>query len=499
MLGIALAAASGVFVWYLYLSKLIPLNYLIIGSVAFALLTALVVWLGFNLERTWRSLVGCTLALAIVSGQTYVVDFIKKGTETLEVITNVQVEYAEVGVYVKADDPATDINDLKDYSFGILKSIDRGITDVAVSNIINLLGDEISVFEYETIDESAEALLDIGEINAIIVNKAFIEILVEIEGFEDALEKMKEVYLFDVESTVVLPTDTSSSSGGGGGGSYAEGPLETGTYVEPDPSTKMPEHVFSVYISGIDCYGTISRRSRSDVNILAVVNTKTNQVLLISTPRDFYVQTPVSGNTCDKLTNAGIYGVKVSRGALEMLYDAEINYSFRVNFTGFEQIIDALGGITVYSKYAFTTKYGDSYVKGDNEVDGKKALTFARERYSFASGDRQRGKNQMEVIKGVINKMTSLNMLTNYKEVLDSVASSMETDISYDFITTLIQNQLSSGTKWNITTYSVDGTGASKKPYSQKGRSYVMIPKQSTIDKAKSLIDQIISDEIPTT
>ncbi len=496
MLGTVLAAASGVFIWYLYLSKLIPLNYLIIGSVAFALLTALVVWLGINAERTWRSLIGCTLALAIVTVQTYVVDFIKKGTETLEVITNVQVEYAEVGVYVKADDPATDINDLKDYSFGILKSIDRGITDVAISNIINLLGDDISVFEYETIDETAEAMLDIGEINAIIVNKAFIEILVEIEGFEDALEKMKEVYLFDVESTVVLPNDTSSS---GGGGSYAEGPLETGTYVEPDPSTKMPEHVFSVYISGIDCYGKISRRSRSDVNILAVVNTKTNQVLLISTPRDFYVQTPVSGDTCDKLTNAGIYGVKVSRGALELLYDAEINYSFRVNFTGFEQIIDALGGITVYSKYAFTNDYGISFVKGDNVVNGKKALAFARERHSFASGDRQRGKNQMEVIKGVIDKMTSLNMLTNYKEVLDSVASSMETDIPYDLITTLIQNQLSSGTKWNITTYSVDGTGASKKPYSQKGRSYVMIPKQSTIDKAKSLIDQIISDEIPTT
>ena len=87
------------------------------------------------------------------------------------------------------------------------------------------------------------------------------------------------------------------------------------------------------------------------MNILAVVNTNTRQVLLVSTPRDYYVPLSISGGARDKLTHAGIYGVDVSEDTLSMLYDVDIDYYFRVNFSGFEQLIDALGGITVQSDY----------------------------------------------------------------------------------------------------------------------------------------------------
>ena len=496
IIGLILLVASGLFVWFLSLSGMVPTKYLLIG---FAVLFALAVGITFlciNIKKTARLIVGCILAAVILAVQCYVVDFVGTGTKTLEKITDVKTEYAVVSVYVRADDPSEDFSELKGYKFGILKNIDRRITDGALKNISSILGEELAIIEYETIDELAEALLNTKEVDAIVINVSFIDILVEIEGFENASENMREIYESEIEATFEVPVSKPSSSGGGG--SYAEGPLDIGTYVAPNPSVKMPEHVFSVYLSGIDCYGSVTRRSRSDVNIVAFFNTKTHEILLISAPRDFYVATPVSSGAPDKLTNAGIYGAKVSRGALEMLYDTEINYEFKVNFTGFEKIIDSLGGITVYSKYNFKGENGGDFVKGYNEVNGKLALSFARERHSFASGDRQRGKNQMEVIKGVIDKATSIAMLTNYKKILESVAESMETTVPLEKITELINEQLSSGAKWNVSTYSVDGTGASKKPFSQKGKSYVMVPKQSTIDKAKSLIGQILNDETPT-
>ena len=153
-----------------------------------------------------------------------------------------------------------------------------------------------------------------------------------------------------------------------------------------------------MYLSGIDTYGGISARSRSDVNILAVVNTRTKNILLLSTPRDYYVDFEATGGAKDKLTHAGIYGVEQSMDALERLYDIDIDYYLRINFTGFVDIIDALGGVDVYSDYDFTVQNIKEYHKGYNHLDGLEALAFARERYSFADGDYQRARNQMEVI-----------------------------------------------------------------------------------------------------
>ena len=117
--------------------------------------------------------------------------------------------------------------------------------------------------------------------------------------------------------------------------------------------TKQP---FTVYISGIDVYGEVTETSRSDVNIIAVVNPTTHQVLLVTTPRDYYVEIPgVSKGQNDKLTHAGIYGIDASMATLSQLYETDINYYVRLNFTSLIDIVDILGGIDVYSEVAFTT------------------------------------------------------------------------------------------------------------------------------------------------
>ena len=252
--------------------------------------------------------------------------------------------------------------------------------------------------------------------------------------------------------------------------------------------------IFTVYISGIDNRGALIARSRSDVNILASINTATKQVALISTPRDFYVPLSISGGARDKLTHAGIYGVEVCMDTMEMLYNVNVDYYFRVNFGGFEEIIDALGGVTVYSENSFsTTNY--SFSAGDNYMDGPMALEFVRERHAFASGDRQRGKNQMAVIRAVINKALSPDILMNYSSMLSAVEGSFETSVPYDTISAIVRDQLDKGGEWNIVSYSVDGYGDSQIPYSMSQYAYVMVPYEDTVETAKNLIYQVYTGQ----
>lgn len=129
-------------------------------------------------------------------------------------------------------------------------------------------------------------------------------------------------------------------------------------------------------------------------------------------------------------------------------------------------------------------------------MNGTQALAFARERYSFASGDRQRGKNQMEVIRAMIDKCQTSSLLLNYQEVMQSLAGSFQTNLEQDRIAQLVSAQLFEKSEWNVVTYSVDGTGSSRTTYSMPNqRAYVMIPNESTVDHAKELLRQVKDGE----
>ena len=233
--------------------------------------------------------------------------------------------------------------------------------------------------------------------------------------------------------------------------------------------------------------------SRSDVNIILTINARTKQILMISTPRDYFVPLSISNGVPDKLTHAGIYGVNVSMDTLDMLYDININYYFRLNFGGFIKIIDATGGITLNSDYDFDSQNetGYHFNKGENHVNGEQALVFSRERYAFKEGDRQRGRNQMAVIQGVVDKVTQPSFLKNYLSVMDSLDGCFETNIPYDLIASLVRKQLDEGGSWQVLSYSVNGTGDTQKPYSMSAKAYVMVPDQTTVDKAKVLMKKV--------
>lgn len=258
-----------------------------------------------------------------------------------------------------------------------------------------------------------------------------------------------------------------------------------------EETTELPES-FVIYISGIDVFGDVSTQSRSDVNLLMAVNRSTGKILLLNTPRDYYVELPISEGQRDKLTHAGIYGVEVSKGAMEMLYGVPADYYARLNFSSFETIIDALGGIEVYSEYDFVAQ-GFTFTQGMNTLNGAQALAFVRERKSFAEGDIQRGKDQMEMLKSLIARLGTFDGVNSFAAVYDQVAPVVETNVTKDMLLALAAEQIVQGRTWDIETYYVTGTDGSEVTYSIPGASaYVMIPNEDEVAEGTAKLKAVL-------
>lgn len=424
--------------------------------------------------RFWIGVVLMVIILAVLGIASF---YIYKTVSALDDITGVNKEITEVNVYVKQEDAAQTLMDASGYSFGILSDLDRENTDAALQQMASETGAEVATKGYNSLTELADGLLK-GDCQAIVLNRAYIDVFDEIDNYTGFSSQIREIASEQIEKLVERNTPAPVQN--------------TNSANTSDTATDaaVTDQIYTIFISGIDTRGDITASSRSDVNIILTVNARTKQVLMVSTPRDYYVPLSISNGVPDKLTHAGIYGINVCMDTLNMLYDTDINYYFRLNFAGFIQIIDALGGITVDSDYDFETG-GFHYVQGTNQLNGEQALAFCRERYAFSSGDRQRGKDQMKVIQGVINKATSPDILKNYLSLLDSLSGCFETNIPYDVITDLVKQQLDEGGSWQVLSYSVDGTGDTQKPYSMSQKAYVMVPDQTTVDKAKTLMQKV--------
>ena len=252
---------------------------------------------------------------------------------------------------------------------------------------------------------------------------------------------------------------------------------------------------FNIFVSGIDTYGSVSSVSRSDVNMIITVNPTKHKILITSIPRDYYV-TLAGKNAKDKLTHAGIYGIETSVATLEDLLDIRINYYIKVNFTSVIDIVDALGGVNVYSKYSFTSQDGYYYNQGYNYVDGKKALSFVRERKSFTEGDRTRVENQAAMIEALINKAISPSIITSYTSLLNSLDGSFITNLKTNDITEFIKMQIKDMPNWSIENISLNGTDASDYTYSYGGtKLYVMYPDNETVINATTKINELLKEE----
>ena len=531
ILALQVIATIALFV-YLNTINVLPTNLYII--VVCVVILALGLNIGLNITKKLHivgKVVGVLTTVVLIFGCYY----LHHGIEMLKNITTENYDVDNYLVVTLADSKIEKITDVAGKEIGLIEeSSESSVLSDVKKEVEKRAGGEVTYKTYEDISYLITGLME-GEVEVIVYLEAYDAILEEVlDYFANSIKVIDTIEVKTLiddstsssdestdESTTEEPSSEEESTeaddlnqnvnvynpaydpNAAGGGGYIGGDNTK------DNSSKGPitDRAFNVYISGIDRYGKVSGKSRSDVNIIMTINPMSKEIILTNTPRDYYVPIPgkTTGTWRDKLTHAGIYGVWYSVATLENIYNIEIDYYVRVNFTSFIDIIDAIGGVEVYSAYSFTGKDGYKFTKGMNNITtGRMALSFARERYAFAAGDNQRGRNHMAIIEGVIKKAISPALLTNFVEIVNTISTSLQTNMTMDEITALAKMQLEDGASWTITQQYVTGTGAMRKCYSWRSSNLsVQLPNQASIDKCraaiKSLLDKKVEKEEVTT
>ena len=418
----------------------------------------------------WRKIVSFILAVIIACGCVLTSKVALDAYQLVNGMTNDITNVRNTYVLVLNDDSARNLSDTKDYRYAALENYDVVHTEQMIALVESETKTDISIKYYSNASALADALYN-KQVDALIMNGASISLLTEQEKYNDFLVHVRVLY--------TLPYETESDKD------------------DVDFSVKKP---FAVYISGSDTRSSKLEIGRSDVNILVVVNPVTKQILLVNTPRDYYVPNPAGNGILDKLTHCSNYGVDCTIEALEGLYELDISYYARINFVGFEALIDAIDGVTIYSEERFMAN-GRSFIDyGENHLMGQAALDYSRDRYHVSGGDRTRGNNQMKVLTAVINKMTSSStLISNYGAIMKSLEGMFATSFQNDEISELVKMQLSEMPKWNIQSYAVSGSGDMQETYSWPGEKlWVMQPDMKTVEYARELVQRALDGELLT-
>ena len=456
---------------------LLPLKYFLAICGVFALLTLILGLLMFpkigrhqRSKGTGRRITAYVLSAAVMLGSGVGSRMLGKLGETFENVTRPTTVKAYLSLYVSSEDPAQELDDAKDYTLAVTQAFGAENLSTALADLEARWGAAPKTLSFPTVFAMIDALYD-GSVQGLLMDEAYLSILQDAEGYEDFEVRARQLHRHEV--VVEQPTL----------------PTEPEGTIPPDQPKPQPDDPFIIYLSGSDTRSAVLTQSRSDVNILAVLNPRTHEMLLVNTPRDYYVPNPAGNGALDKLTHCGLYGQECSAQALGDLYGQSIRYYAQINFTGFETLIDSVGGINVRSDF----DDGVYLRQGDNYMDGKKALEFARNRYSYSDGDNARGRHQMQVIQATVEKLLSGSIITHYSEILDSLQGMFVTNMPSEKISQLIRMQLDNMAPWHISSFAVTGTGGSNIPYSMPGLyAYVMYPDQSSVDHASHLIQQVL-------
>lgn len=456
------AVLAGLATYMMYAHHILAFRHL---NVVYTIILVAIFALCLTLSILKKSRVLTTVLLVVFSIIAAVSLFAFKSLVDVAHNMNETASYSEIemSVVVPSNSSVNDVSDLTSV---------QAPTDADGSNINELLshiksekGVDLATEKVDSYQAAYENLVN-GSSKAMVFNSAYSSLLEM--SYENFQSNLKTIYSYKIKTSI------------------------------KDEAKAHDSNVFNIYISGIDTYGSISTVSRSDVNLILTVNMNTHKILMTETPRDAYVKIPDGGaDQYDKLTHAGIYGVETSEKTLENLYGITIDYYARLNFDSFLKLIDALGGVTVYNSQEFTALMNKKvYPVGNIELSsGEDALAFVRERYSLEHGDYDRGNNQMKVIQAILNKLTSLNSVSNYSTIISNVQDSIQTDMKLDTMMKLVNTQLDSGKKFTVTSQEVTGTGSTGEltSYAMPSSSLYMIKlDDASVAKASQAIKDVM-------
>ena len=461
--------ATALFTYLIFQLDLVPLKYLIPATGALGLLIIIFFFIMRSGQKkinqglkSKRSIVTKIISLLMSILLMFASSYVVRGNDFFNTVTKATTQKYLVSVITMKNNSATKLSDLDGKKFGVSYQHDTTTITKAIADMENDLGEQEDMVKYDDYSGLADALYK-GEVDAIIVGQEYKSMLeANHDSFDDETKIIKS---YEYESKLSVTTK----------------------------QTNVTENPFTIYVTGIDTYGSVSTVARSDVNLIVTVNPKTKQILMTSIPRDCEIQLHKNGKM-DKLTHTGIYGTSETINTIQDLLEMKINYFARTNFSGMTNIVDALGGITVNSSEAFETLHGNYQItEGLNEMDGDKALCFVRERKRLKRGDFARGENQQKVLKAMLDKAMSPKIITNFNNILSAVEGCFETDMSDKEIKSLINMQLNDMADWKIINVQIEGEyQLMDDTFSMKGtNSDVMIPFESHIERVQELINKV--------
>lgn len=454
-----------IFSCFLFKINVIPIKYLLIGYGLVALILAGIYIAIYIKKNKIINIIGLIILGLISVLFIYLTGYLNNTYNFLNGMQIGEYDTIHLSLLVLKDSEYNKINDLNGKKISYLSSYYQ---DDLYSNIKKIISFEKNVTaDFSTLPDN----LISKTTDAIVLEDSYLNLIKEEN--ENFAQEFKVIYTFT---------------------------LKVKSHIEDNKGLNITEMPFILYISGIDQYGNVnSIRGRSDVNQIVVVNPKSHHIVLVNTPRDYYVRLHGTTGLKDKLTHAGIYGIEKSINTLEDLYNIDINYYLRVNFDSLIKVVDAIGGIDINSDKAFQPKANKNiYInKGWNHLDGAGALAYARERKAYATGDNHRGANQQQVITAIINKISSSSILiSKYNSILKSLVGSFQTDMSMDTIQTFIKYQIDKMPSWKIESIAVTGYNSKNYTYSM-GKNwllYVMEPNEQSVKEAQNKIRGILNE-----
>ena len=466
LLSVVLVISSFYLLYQVIRLNVLPSKFLFPLTIGVVVLDAIFILLLIYFSKNVVSKIICVvLTLLVCAVSCFGGYYISKTKNALSDITNV-AKHAKntVSVIVKESSSIKDKSQLNGVSVGSLRLNEQGSKKV----LKELSGEGIVLnqTEYDSMTALLEAFYN-GEVDSIIINESSRSQILDMEAYSN----------FDSNTRVVYQT------------SYKVKNNDSATSVSD--ITSKP---FNVLISGSDTRGGFDENGRSDVIMIATVNPKTHTILLTSVPRDFYVTTACDAGDLDKITHTGIHGTNTTKRTVEQLLGIEINYTFKVGFDTVTELVDVLGGVDVYVEPGYATTTSEFSVhEGVNHLNAQQALAFARERYSYTEGERQRTKKQQQVLMGIVKEATKPSVITNYAAIMDTMANTFSTTMSNEEITDLIKYQLNNNPTWKMEQYMVDGTGDTLMCAELGDAASVMVPDQSTVKMAKDKINAVLA------
>ncbi len=423
--------------YMIWKSNLLPMQLFALGCGILLLLVCILVlltfkrmsWLTVSIKRI--SMLGLCFLL-LWGGKT-----VNTGMQSLENISSVSESTINMSVLIKKGSHVKSFDQLKNANIGIQTGTDLDNSNYMKQEITKILGKSVQFQEYADYTSMVNALL-LEYTDAMAISDSYLKMLyANTEKLQEKLEVVKTY-----KRTIPIQEMASSKD-----------------------ITKEP---FTIFISGMDEVGSPDQNLRSDVNILLMVNPLTNHVQMVSFPRDVYIPNAATNFANDKLTHTGLYGIDSTVQSMEKFLGIDIDFYAKVSFSSLIGIVDVMNGITVDVEIDFCEQDEERNFSsetqiclnaGQQQINGKQALAYARHRYTQGYDAAGRERAQQRIIKGIISKLASPSGIASINALLEAAPNFVLTNMPAHQITSFTSLQIKNLKPWTISSTPIEQSG----------------------------------------